>query len=550
MKPIVPILCLVASWNMAGAPPSPGWGGQLRFCVRADPKTMDPLLTADQPGETVRYLTGGALLRLNRSTQVLEPELAESWRIEAGGRGIEFRIRQGVRFSDGSAFGAADVAYTLRTLFDPAGHYPGADGFRRSPGAIGVEQRGQDRVRVVFPSAAAGIARLFDEVVMVSCRWPAARRGAIGMPVLGPYSAVEYRPGAFIRLARNPNYWRTDAAGRRLPYIDSVRLLIQQNRALELLRFTKGQIDLVDTLDPDDYVRLARGGPWRVDDLGPGLGPEQLWFNQVAAAPIPDYKKAWFRSRQFRNGLSAALNRADIARVVYGGRAVPAPGAVSPANRFWFNPRVPAPVFAPQQALATLAQAGFRMVGGALRDGGGHAVEFSIITNSGNRLRERTGALIQEDLAKIGVRVNVVALDFPSLLERVTRTFDYDACLLGFSSVDLDPSGQMNLWLSSANAHAWNPEQKAPATAWEAEIDGLMERQAAEPVPAKRKAAFDRVQEIAAREAPMLFLVYRNTLCAVSPALRNVVPAVVGPQLIWNVERLYFEPARRAEARR
>ena len=550
MKPFGCLLYFVAFWNLAGAPPAPVWGGELRFCVRADPKTLDPLQSADQPGETVRYLTGGVLLRLNRATQTLEPELAESWRTEAGGRALEFRIRKDVKFSDGSAFTAADVVYTLKALFDPASTFPAADGFRRGPGAIVVEQRGPDVVRIAFPNAAAGAERLFDEVAMVSKRWPADRRGAIGMPVLGPYRVVEYRPGDYIRLARNPNFWRTDATGRRLPYIDSLRLIVQQNRSLEVRRFTKGEIDLVDTLDPEDYARLARGGAWRAHNLGPGLGAEQLWFNQTPAGRIPDYKKAWFSSREFRNGMSAALNRADIARVVYGGWAAPAPGAVSPANSFWFNSRVPAPAYAPQQALADLARAGFRSTGGALRDSGGHAVEFSIITNSGNQMRERTAALIQDDLAKIGVRVTIVALDFPSLLERVTHTFDYDACLLGFSSVDLDPSGQMNLWLSSANAHAWNPEQKAPATEWEAEIDRLMERQAAEPVPAKRKAAFDRVQEIAAQESPMLFLVYRNTLCAVSSELRNVSPAVVGPSLIWNVERLYFESARRAEARR
>lgn len=550
MKPFGCLLYFVAFWNLAGAPPAPVWGGELRFCVRADPKTLDPLQSANQPGETVRYLTGGVLLRLNRATQTLEPELAESWRTEAGGRALEFRIRKDVKFSDGSAFNAADVVYTLKALFDPASTFPAADAFRSGPGAIVVEQRGPDLVRIAFPNAAAGVERLFDEVAMVSRWWPADRRGAIGMPVLGPYRVVEYRPGDYIRLARNPNYWRTDATGRRLPYIDSLRLIVQQNRSLEVRRFTKGEIDLVDTLDPEDYTRLARGGAWRAYDLGPGLGAEQLWFNQTPAGRIPDYKKAWFRSREFRNGMSAALNRADIARVVYGGWAAPAPGAVSPANSFWFNARIPAPAYAPQQALANLARAGFRRAGGALRDSGGHAVEFSIITNSGNQMRERTAALIQDDLAKIGVRVTIVALDFPSLLERVTRTFDYDACLLGFLSVDLDPSGQMNLWLSSANAHAWNPEQKAPATEWEAEIDRLMERQAAEPVPAKRKAAFDRVQEIAARESPMLFLVYRNTLCAVSSELRNVSPAVVGPSLIWNVERLYFESARRAEARR
>src|ERR1019366_1306988 len=225
MKPFGCLLYFVAFWNLAGAPPAPGWGGELRFCVRADPKTMDPLQSADQPGETVRYLTGGVLLRLNRATQALEPELAESWRAAAGGRSIAFRIRKGVRFSDGSAFPAADVVYTLQTLFDPAAHFPAADAFRRSPGAIVVEQRGPDQVRVVFPSAAAGVERLFDEVVMVSRRWPAGRRGAIGMPVLGPYRVVENHPGAYIRLARNPNYWRTDATGRRLPYIDSLRVL-------------------------------------------------------------------------------------------------------------------------------------------------------------------------------------------------------------------------------------------------------------------------------------------------------------------------------------
>ena len=539
------ILC-----SAVGAPPEPRWGGELRFCVRADPKTLDPLETTDQPGQTVRYLTGGVLLRLNRATQALEPELAESWHSEMAGRAIGFRIRKGVRFSDGSAFTAADVAYSLKTLFDPASHFPIADSFRRGPGAIVVEQRGPDEVRVVFPQAAAGVERLFDEVVIVSRLWPAARRGAIGMPVLGPYAVAEYHAGSYIRLARNPNYWQTGASGRRLPYIDTLRLLIQQNRALELLRFTKGDIDMVDTLDPEDYARLARGGPWRVDDLGPGLGAEQLWFNQATAAPIPDFKKGWFRSREFRTGLSAALNRADISRVAFSGRAIPAPGAISPANRFWFDARVPTPAYAPQQALATLAQAGFRLTGGTLRDSRGKAVELSIITNSGNRLRERTAALIQEDLAKIGIRVTVVTLDFPSLIERITRTFDYDTCLLGFSSVDLDPTGQMNLWLSSANAHAWNPEQKTPATGWEAEIDRLMELQATESVLVKRKAAFDQVQEIAAREGPMLFLVYRNALCAVSSELRNVQPSVVGPTLIWNIERLYFAPARHLEAKR
>lgn len=541
------LLCLLAGILYAGAP-APRWGGELRFCMRADPKTFDPLLVDDQPGETIRYLTGGVLIRLDRATQELQPELAESWRVDGGG--IEFRIRGDLRFSDGSAFTAADAAYTLKTLLAPGANFPGADAFHAGGGSISVEQPGPDRVRLRFAKPLAGVERLFDQVVMVSSRWPANRRGETGMPVLGPYQVAEYRAGAYVLLRRNPHYWRTGAGGRRLPYIDSVRVLIQQNRSLELLRFMKGEIDLIDTLDPGDYERLARGGAWRTYDLGPGLGTEQMWFNQTSAAPIPDYRKTWFQTPGFRAAISAAVNRGDIARVVYRGKAVPAAGPVSPANRFWFDSRLPAPVYAPEQALAALARAGFHKAGGALRDSRGHAVEFSIITNAGNRLREGTAAMIQQDLARIGVSVTVVTLDFPSLIERITRTFDYDACLLGFSSVDLDPNGQLNVWLSAANAHAWNPEQKTPATAWEAEIDRLMARESTEPSAARRKAAFDQVQEIAVREAPMLFLVYRHTLCAASGALRNLSAAVVGPQMIWNVEQLYLAPEVTIGARR
>ena len=85
-------------------------GGELRFCLRSEPKTLNPLLAADDASETVRYLTGGVLLRVNRLTQDLEPELATSWKITNGGKTITFQLRDGLRFSDGTPFSADDVA--------------------------------------------------------------------------------------------------------------------------------------------------------------------------------------------------------------------------------------------------------------------------------------------------------------------------------------------------------------------------------------------------------------------------------------------------------
>jgi peptide/nickel transport system substrate-binding protein len=327
-----------------------------------------------------------------------------------------------------------------------------------------------------------------------------------------------------------------------LPYIDSVRLDIQQNRDLELLRLERGEIDLVNSIDAEYYEKLMTDKPVLAHDAGPSLDSEHMWFNQVAAAPIADYKKAWFQSTSFRRAISESTNRADLARIAFRGHAQPAVGIVSPANQFWFNSKLQPHPFDQKSALQRLQQDGFRLQDGVLRDGGGHVVEFSIITNAGNKYRERMATMIQQDLAAVGIKVNVVTLDFPSLIERITRTFNYEACLLGLVNTELDPASVMNVWLSSGENHQWNPSQKTPATAWEAEIDRLMRLQASSLDDHKRKQYFDRVQEIAWEQEPFIYLVTKNALSAVSMSVANAHPVVLRPQVFWNVDELKLAP--------
>jgi peptide/nickel transport system substrate-binding protein len=221
-------------------------------------------------------------------------------------------------------------------------------------------------------------------------------------------------------------------------------------------------------------------------------------------------------------------------------------GPVSPANKFWFNNRLKAESYRPDAALQRLQTDGFRLQNGTLRDKDGNAVEFSIVTNAGNKYRERMAVMIQEDLGKIGVKVNVVTLDFPSLIERIAQKFNYEAAILGFQNVDLDPNGQMNIWLSSAENHAWNPQQKGPETSWEAEIDHLMRAQASTADPKRRKEAFDRVQEIVAEQAPFIYLVNKNALSAVSTSVEGATPVILHPQTYWNAERLTLHSTAQA----
>jgi peptide/nickel transport system substrate-binding protein len=508
-------------------------GSELRFCLVSQPRTFNPLLVADDASETVRYLTGGVLVRLNRKTQQLEPELATSWKVSSTGKSISFDLRRNLRFSDGTPFSAADVAFTMQWLMDPALHSPSGDAFRTGEGKMLSQVTGKNRITLTFPSPIVGLDRLFDQVAIVS-----AHSALKEMAVLGPYYVADNKSGSYISLKRNPNYWKHDASGRQLPYIDSIRLDIQQNRGVEMLRLTRGEIELINSIDAENYDKLRARAPQMAVDAGVGLDSEQLWLNQVFAAPLPAHKKAWFASTRFRQAISEAINRDDLARLVFRGHARPAVSWISPANKLWFNDRLQPHRFDPGAALKLLDQDGFKMQKGVLRDRDGHVVEFSVITNAGNKSREHMATMIQQDLAAIGIRLNVVTLDFPSLIERITRTFNYEACLLGLVNDDLDPNSQMNVWLSSSENHQWNPSQKAPATAWEAEIDRLMRVQASTFDFKKRKQAVDRVQQIVREQEPFIYLVNKEVLAAVSPNLQNASPVVLRPQVYWNIERL------------
>lgn len=260
-------LLISASWVQggvqAGVQGAAHGGGELRFTLRADPKTLNPLLVDDEPSEQIRYLTGGVLVRVNRLTQQLDPELATKWKVSEGGRRIDFDLRPRVLFSDGVAFSCQDVVFTFQQLMDPAVHAPAGEPFRASPGAhqakCGTNGSGGETVMLRFPGPIAALEWQFDQVAMVSSKSP-RKEGA----VLGPFLVADNRPGSYILLRKNPHYWKTDREGRSLPYLDSIRLDIQQNRETELLRFRRGQLDLISKIDPELFDRLfdriSRGG--------------------------------------------------------------------------------------------------------------------------------------------------------------------------------------------------------------------------------------------------------------------------------------------------
>jgi peptide/nickel transport system substrate-binding protein len=152
--------------------------------------------------------------------------------------------------------------------------------------------------------------------------------------------------------------------------------------------------------------------------------------------------------------------------------------------------------------------------------------------------------IIQQDVKELGIKAQVVPLEFHSVLDRIFQTHDYEAAVLGLGGGDVDPNSQMNVWSSTGNDHVWDIGEKHPATNWEAEIDQLMQKQLSTLKPGARKLLYDRVQMIVAANLPVISLVSPDTLVGVKDKVSNFKPAVLDPHTLWNSEELFLVEKR------
>jgi peptide/nickel transport system substrate-binding protein len=533
------------------APPDDG--RILRVAIHTEPQTWNRILASDRVTHVIADQLHEPLLKLNPLTQEIEPALAESWEFSEDGRRLVLHLREGVRFSDGDPLGAEDVEFTFRALYEPSSASPLADTARIDGRPFEVEVVDERAVAFVLPRRTAVVERVFDSLGILPShllegsleRKSFSADTGLGAPVgsvvgLGPFRLAEHVPGQRIVLDRNPHYWRKADGNGPFPRLDRLVFEIVPDESARLLRFRSGEIDILELVTPEAFemLRSEERPDLELLDLGPGLLSERLWFNLNPEAGIDEPKRNWFRDPRFRRAISLALDRKGMARVVFSGRATPAAGPVSPANSFWRDPGLPESRYDPAGARALLAEAGFAWDGeGRMRDGGGREVRFTVLTNAGNESHARLGAFIQEDLAKIGVHASTSVVEGSSLFARITGTFDYEACLLGITQTDPDPSAEMGLWLSRAPLHLWNPGQETPQTDWEARVDELMESQMEELDPTARRARFFEVQRIIYDQLPVLDLVVPHVLLGAARRVGNLNPTPLAHAL-WNAEEI------------
>jgi peptide/nickel transport system substrate-binding protein len=522
----------------------------------AGPRTFNRLLAADEQTNSINDCLHARLIRIHRQTQQPEAELATAWQVAPDGKSLTCELRRDVKFSDGQPFTADDVLFTFQVVNDPETKAAASDTFDFGGQRMTVEKLDSHKVRFNFPVPYAAAERLFDGVPIQPRHALAvaynekkfAEAWTLATPPekivgLGPFQLKEYVAGQRVVLARNEHYWKTGASGQRLPYLDELVFALDADRSTQLLKFQQGETDLLSPVNADDVAALApleQQGKIKLYDLGPSLIREIFWFNlsddKKAVDPV---KRAWFVDQSFRQAVSYAIDRAAIARLVFAGKASPQFGFLSAGDKLWNNLNVKSYAYNPQLAQDLLMKAGYRRDNqSSLLDRDGHPIEFTLLTNAGNALRQKMSALIQADLAKLGIKVNLATLESRALLNAINDSHQYEAGLLAIVSGDADPNSHANILESDGLGHWWNPRQKKAASPWEARLDELMRQQQSTLEPTTRKQLFDEAQAIMAEQQPFIFLAARHLIVAAKTDVGNLRPALLPDFVLWNSEEL------------
>ncbi len=541
-----------------------GTGGRLVTALRVEPRTLNPVTATDRAAQTVIRRMTADLVHLNRATQQSEGSLAESWTISEDSRRFTLELRRGVRFSDGEPFDAADVVFTFQVLLDERVASPMRSLLVVGGQPVEVRKLSSHRVEVEMAAPYAPGVLFFDSIpVLPEHRLAEAyREGRLAkswgfntppkeVVGLGPFRLRSYQPGEQVVLERNPYYWKADPEGRQLPYLDEMVFVFVPTEDAQVIRFENGETHVIDHLSAESFNLLARqaGRGYEMRDLGAGLEFGFLFFNlnDVEADRLPEIarKQSWFRRAAFRRAVSAAIDRDAIVRLVFEGRATAIASHVSPGNKPWTNASLVAQPQSLARARELLAGDGFSWnEAGTLRDPQGREVAFSIVTNASNSQRVQMATILQEDLRQLGINVQVATIEFGALIDRLTRSFDYEASILSITG-DLDPTHFVNVFRSDGSGRLWRLARSSPEAAWQLEIDRLLDEQTTLVDYEARKAVYDRVQAILANEEPILLLVSPNVLVGARGDLGNFTPAIFPHPTLWNADELYWPGERR-----
>jgi peptide/nickel transport system substrate-binding protein len=541
----------------------------------SSPKTFNYAFLSSYPN--IFGFTFEGLLDESKAGE-LRPALAESWKISDDKLHIIFTLRPGLQWSDGHPLTAKDVLFSFKDVYlNEKIPTDLRDSLKiGQSGALPKVQALNDRqIEFTLPEPFAPFLRAVKDSIILPAhilRPTVFENDKDGKPkfistwgtdtdpsqiiVNGPYRLVSYVPSQRLVFERNPHYWRKDARGKQLPYIDRIVWQIIEASDTALLQFRSQGLDML-TIGPGSFSLLKRQekpGNYTIHEAGPDSGTSFIGFNlnqgQRNGQPLVDpIKSRWFNTKEFRQAIAYAIDRQTMINNIYRGLGKPQNSPISVQSPYYRSPEAGLKTYDynPEKAKQLLKSAGFKYnPQGQLLDADGHRVRFTLSANSGSRLFEAVLSQIKQNLGSIGIQLDLQLIDFSILVDKLSNSLDLEMYALGFSG-GVEPNGASNLWMPEGGSHMFNqkPQKEQPPISgqkvadWEAKIGQLFIQAAKELDEPKRKALYGEMQQIAQEQVPLIYLV--NPL--VMAAIRNRVQGVQLSPLfyegsLWNAYEL------------
>ena len=545
------------------------YGGTLTFATISEPLTFNLAISNDASSSGVLGYLFEGLTETSWLTDQVEPSLAESWEHSEDGLTWTFHLRRDVRWHDGEPFTAHDVEFTFnRIIYNhdiPASSRPTfhfrflneeTGEWEESP--MTVRALDDYTVECVLPVPFATFLRSMGTAIYprhileshvddgtFTSTWDITTDPSevIGT---GPFTIESYVPGERVVFVRNPGYWLTDDDGNSLPYLDRVVHVVVPELEDELEKFLAGEADVHGVLGEElaELEPLQEEKNFTIHRRGPAFGTSFVAFNMNPGSDpdtgepyLPAHKLEWFRNLEFRQAVAYAIDKDRIIDEAQHGEGYPQWSSVSPAAGDFHNPNVGRYEFDLDRANEILDGLGWLDTDGdgIREDGEGNDIEFSMVTNTGNSVRETVGEIVREGMTQIGLKVDYRVIEFGELVDQLTETFDWEATVIGLTG-GTDPHSGITVWHSAEGLHLWYPNQPEPATEWEAELDEIYITASQELDRDRRVALYHRAQEIVAENLPLIYTTLSERLSAVRNIFGNTTPTLYG---LYDVRYLY-----------
>lgn len=530
------------------------------------PKTFNPFTSTDATSSSMADMMYDGLFTSNPMTGKVVPKLAKS--VEMKGNRYIIHLRKGIKWSDGVPITADDVIFTWKDIiFAGLGNTSTRDSMIIDGEIPTIKKIDDYTVEFSIKKQFAPFLRMLSVSIAPKHyftkqknwqknfdRFLSTNINPDTIVTSGAYRLKEYVPAQRVVFERNPNYYEINKNGQKLPYLDKIVYLIVGDLNNQILKFEAKELDEISLRGGDvaRYKAKEYDSDYTIYNLGPDTGTMFVAINLnrrfsqqngVKKYFVNPKKQVWFNDVNFRKAIDYAIDRKSMVQNIANGMASPLFTAES-KNSIFYNKSLVGHERNLSIAKSYLKKSGFYYKNGKLYDKNNNRVEFDLYTNAGNTEREALGVMVKQDLADIGMQVNFKPIEFNSLVNKITNSYDWDMIILGLTGSSLEPHNGKNVWYSSGPLHIFNqrPVNK-PVTdklSWEIKLDNIFDKAALELNFKSRKKYYDEYQRIIYNEAPIVYLYSPIRIYAIRRKFKNILPSSLSG-LTYNIEEIYID---------